>query len=69
MNTYHGTMTVGDKTYRVTAKADTYQEAAQKVATVAASAFPGKTANIVLIPPERIGEGGLEFLKNIFGIK
>ena len=67
--TYHATMYVGDKEYRVTAKADTLEQAKQKIATVAASAFPGQTAKVEMQQPERIGDGGLSFLKKILGFK
>jgi hypothetical protein len=66
MNTYHGTMHIGYKTYRVTAKADSRESAMHKIAVVAASAFPGKTAKVELVEPEQIGEGAMEFLKNMF---
>ena len=69
MNTYHATMYVGEKTYRVTAKADSMESAKHKIATVAASSFPGQMAKVEMVEPENIGEGTVEFLKNIFGIK
>lgn len=69
MSTYHATMQVGEKTYRVTAKADNRNEAMHKIATVAASAFPGQTAKVEMVEPEQIGDGAMDFLKNIFGFK
>lgn len=69
MNTYHATMYVGEKTYRVTAKADSMESAKHKIATVAASSFPGQTAKVEMVEPENIGEGTVEFLKRIIGLK
>lgn len=69
MNTYHATMYVGEKTYRVTAKADSLESAKHKIATVATSAFPGKAARVEMVQPENVGEGAVEFLKRIIGFK
>jgi hypothetical protein len=69
MNTYHATMYIGPKTYRVTAKANDRADALHKIASVAASRFPNTTAKIELVEPEQIGEGALESLKKMFGFK
>lgn len=69
MNTYHATMYIGPKTYRVTAKATDRDDALHKIASVAASRFPNTTAKIELVEPEQIGDGALESLKKMFGFK
>lgn len=69
MNTYHATMSVGDKTYRVTAKADSREGALQKIAHVAASSFPNQSDIKIEFDPDRVGNETRDFLKNIFGFK
>lgn len=62
-------MYIGEKKYRVKAKADNLESAKHKIATVAASAFPGQTAKIEIQEPEMVGDNAVEFLKKIIGFK
>jgi len=67
--TYHATMHVGEKKYRVTTKADSLEEAKYKIGATMATHFPGQTVKIEIKDPEMVESKGLAHLKKILGLK
>lgn len=69
MSKFHAKVRVGAKTYNGTTTAKSQSEAYDKIRSAAASRFPNQSIMVMEVKMEKVGDFGLNHLKNLFGFK